>query len=51
MDEVKIQKAGIEAAFTNVAFSHPVLYGILAVLVALGMGLLVGFVFKKGGGH
>jgi len=51
VDEIRIQKTGIEAAFTNVAFSHPVLYGILAVVVALGMGLLVGFIFKKGGGH
>jgi uncharacterized protein (TIGR02186 family) len=51
VDEIKIQKTGIEAAFTHMAFNRPVLYGIMAVLVALGMGLLVGFIFKKGGGH
>jgi uncharacterized protein (TIGR02186 family) len=51
VDEVKIQKKGVEATFTNLAFNHPVLYGIVALVVALGMGLLVGFVFKKGGGH
>jgi uncharacterized protein (TIGR02186 family) len=51
VDEIRIQKAGIEAAFTHMAFNRPVLYGIMAVLVALGMGLLVGFIFKKGGGH
>ena len=51
VDEIRIQKTGIEAAFTNMAFNRPVLYGIVAVVVALGMGLLVGFIFKKGGGH
>jgi uncharacterized protein (TIGR02186 family) len=51
VDEVRIQKTGIEATFTNLAFEHPVLYGIIALVVALGMGLLVGFIFKKGGGH
>ncbi len=51
VDEIRIQKTGIEAAFTHMAFHRPVLYGIMAVLVALCMGLLVGFIFKKGGGH
>ena len=51
VDEVRIQKKGIEAAFTNLAYKHSVLYGVVALAVALGMGLLVGFVFKKGGGH
>jgi uncharacterized protein (TIGR02186 family) len=51
VDEVRIQKKGIEEAFTKMAFNHPVLYGIIALVVALGMGLLVGFIFKKGGGH
>jgi uncharacterized protein (TIGR02186 family) len=51
IDEIVIQKKGLEAMLTNMAFEHPVLYGIMAVLVALGMGLLVGFIFKKGGGH
>jgi len=51
VDEVRIQKKGIEAAFTNMAHKQPVLYGVLALVVALSMGLLVGFIFKKGGGH
>jgi uncharacterized protein (TIGR02186 family) len=51
VDEVRIQKKGIEATFTNLAYNHPVLYGVVALVVALGMGLLVGFIFKKGGGH
>lgn len=51
VDEIIIQKKGIEAVFTNLAYKHPVSYGALALMVALCMGLLVGFVFKRGGGH
>lgn len=51
IDMIKIQKTGIEAAFTNLAKKHAVLYGIACVVIALGMGLLVGVIFKKGGGH
>ncbi len=51
VDEVIIQKKGIEATFTKLAGERPVIYGLMAVVVALGMGLLVGFIFKKGGGH
>lgn len=51
VDEVVIQKTGIEGAFTKMADAHPALYGLVAVVVALCMGLLVGFIFKRGGGH
>ena len=49
-DEVLIQKVGIEAFVAKVSKSNPVLYGICAVVIALGTGLLVGFFFK-GGAH
>jgi uncharacterized protein (TIGR02186 family) len=51
VDEVVIKKKGIEAAFTNLAYKHPAAYGVISLVVALGMGLLVGFIFKRGGGH
>jgi uncharacterized protein (TIGR02186 family) len=51
VDEVVIRKTGLEAGLTKLAAEHTVLYGLLAVVVALAMGLLVGFVFKTGGGH
>jgi uncharacterized protein (TIGR02186 family) len=51
VDEVVIQKKGIEAAFTKLAYKYPAVYGAIALIVALSMGLFVGFVFKKGGGH
>jgi uncharacterized protein (TIGR02186 family) len=49
-DTVDIRKVGLEAFVVNAANESPVIYGICAVLIALGAGLLVGFVFK-GGGH
>jgi uncharacterized protein (TIGR02186 family) len=51
MDEVVIKKSGIEATVTNLAHDRPVIFGFICVTVALAMGLLVGFIFKKGGGH
>lgn len=51
VDRIVIKKTGLEAAFTQMALGRPVLYGVICVVVALGMGLLVGFIFKKGGGH
>lgn len=51
VDRVEIHKAGIEAALTKMAVGYPVLYGVVAVIVAIAMGLFVGLIFKKGGGH
>jgi uncharacterized protein (TIGR02186 family) len=51
IDRIVIKKTGLEAAFTSLAHEHEVLYGLTAIGVALVMGLLVGFIFKKGGGH
>jgi uncharacterized protein (TIGR02186 family) len=51
VDRVVIRKTGVEAALTRLATHHSVVYGLFAVLTALAMGLLVGFIFKKGGGH
>jgi hypothetical protein len=49
-DTIHIKKVGLEAFVAEAAQSRPVLYGICAVVIALGAGLLVGFVFK-GGAH
>ena len=51
MDEIVVKKMGVEAELTTLASQHPAAYGLAAVIVALGMGLLVGFVFRRGGGH
>jgi uncharacterized protein (TIGR02186 family) len=50
-DEISISKVGLEAWLTNAAQNYPLAYGIGAVLFAMGAGLLVGMIFKKGGHH
>jgi uncharacterized protein (TIGR02186 family) len=50
-DEISISKVGLEAWLTNAAQNYPMAYGIGAVLFAVGAGLLVGMIFKKGGHH
>lgn len=50
-DVIKIQKVGLEHWLTDISQNHPVFFGIMAVVIALGAGLLVGMIFKKGGHH
>jgi uncharacterized protein (TIGR02186 family) len=48
-DTIDIKKVGLVAYIAKAAEKSPVLYGICAVLIALGTGLAVGFVFKDTG--
>jgi uncharacterized protein (TIGR02186 family) len=50
-DEIQIKKVGLENWLTQTSKSSAVFYGVLAVVVALGAGLLVGVIFGKGGHH
>jgi len=50
-DVIEIKKVGVESWLTNISQNYPVFFGIMAVLIALGAGLLVGMIFKKGGHH
>jgi uncharacterized protein (TIGR02186 family) len=45
-DTIHIEKVGLVAFIAKSAKEQPTLYGICAVLIALGAGLLVGFIFK-----
>lgn len=49
-DTIHVQKVGLEARMVHWAQAWPKLYGLVAVVIALAAGLLVGFIFK-GGGH
>jgi uncharacterized protein (TIGR02186 family) len=50
-DVIQIKKVGLEHWLTEMSQNQPVFFGIMAVLIALGAGLLVGMIFKKGGHH
>lgn len=45
-DTIHIKKVGMVAFLAKAAQAQPVAYGLCAVLIALGTGLLVGFIFK-----
>ncbi|MFH1019133.1 MAG: TIGR02186 family protein [Pseudomonadota bacterium] len=49
-DQFEVQRVGITAALSKMAFEHAAWYGIMAVVIALLAGLAVGAIFKKGGG-
>ena len=49
-DLVQVRKVGLTAWLYRTSQNNGLLYGIMAVLIALGAGLLVGTIFK-GGGH
>jgi uncharacterized protein (TIGR02186 family) len=50
-DVIDIKKVGLEHWLTDTSQNQPVFFGIMAVLIAMGAGLLVGFIFRKGGHH
>ncbi len=50
-DEIQIKKVGLEHWLTQTSKNSAVFYGILAVVIAMGAGLLVGVIFGKGGHH
>jgi uncharacterized protein (TIGR02186 family) len=50
-DIIEIKKVGIENWLTQTSKNQPVFFGIMAVLIAVGAGLLVGVIFGKGGHH
>jgi uncharacterized protein (TIGR02186 family) len=50
-DIIEIKKVGLEHWLTETSQNSPVFFGILSVLVALGAGLGVGLIFRKGGHH
>jgi hypothetical protein len=49
--EFSVVMRQLAAFLRSLAMQHPTLYGLLAVVIAMAMGLLMGFVFKGRGGH
>ena len=52
-DQLKVKEEGIPLMLSSLAFNHSILYGFLAVLIAIGAGLAMDFFFGtgKGGSH
>ena len=50
-DVIEIKKVGLQHWLTQTSQNSPVFFGIMAVLIAVGAGLLVGVIFGKGGHH
>jgi uncharacterized protein (TIGR02186 family) len=50
-DVIEIKKVGLEHWLTETSQNNPIFFGIFAVVVAMGAGLGVGMIFRKGGHH
>lgn len=48
---MEVRLVGLPALLRSLAYEHPLLYGVLAVVLAMMAGLLIGHVFKGRGGH
>jgi len=50
VQQIIAKKSGFPAFLSNMAFNHSLLYGILAVLIALFAGIITGYLFQDGDG-
>ncbi|MGQ9653125.1 MAG: TIGR02186 family protein [Thermodesulfobacteriota bacterium] len=48
---MEVQLVGLPAFLRSLAYDHPLMYGVLAVVLAMMAGLLIGHVFKGREGH
>ncbi len=49
--DLPVQMVGFPAFLMTMAYEHAALYGLLAVIIALFVGAIMGYLFKGGGGH
>ncbi len=49
-EELTIELAGLPRFIASLAFDHSLLFGIMAVVIAVATGLIIGMIFKGGGG-
>ena len=51
-DFFEVKLTGFPKFISDMAFNHSLIYGILAVIIAILAGFVMGFIFKdKGGAH
>jgi hypothetical protein len=46
--DLKVDLVGFPALLSNLAYKHSFIYGLLALVIAFGAGLLIGVIFKGG---
>jgi hypothetical protein len=49
--DLPVQMVGFPALLMTMAYEHAALYGLLAIIIALVVGAIMGYLFKGGGGH
>ena len=49
--DLVVKMVGFPALLMSLAYQHAALYGILAVVIAILTGFIMGYLFKGGGGH
>ena len=50
-DKFQVKQTGLAEWLTHQAGSNAIIYGVMAAIIAVLAGILVGMVFRKGGGH
>jgi uncharacterized protein (TIGR02186 family) len=45
--DFKIERVGLPGLMTNLATEHPAVYGILAIIIAMAAGIIMGFIFSS----
>jgi hypothetical protein len=49
--DLPVRMVGFPALLMSLAYQHAALYGIIAVVIAILTGFIMGYLFKGGGGH
>jgi hypothetical protein len=49
--DLPVQMVGFPALLMTMAYEHAALYGLLAIIIAIVVGAVMGYLFKGGGGH
>ena len=47
---ITLELSGLPATISKMAYGSPLMFGIMAVVIAVATGLIIGFIFKGGGG-
>jgi uncharacterized protein (TIGR02186 family) len=47
---LQLELKGLPALISTMAYGRPLLFGIMAVVIAIGAGLIIGVIFRGGGG-